>query len=1277
MARVLFTVIIWVLTCLFSNTLILAQISFEKGSIQWETIHMYDPISKSDIQVLFFEQGKLKENFPVAYVEEKIPLNGQNVNSAYLLNGVYETITEADARALVNTNIPDSINIKTKILEDNKQNYLLYSFLPVRKNKNSGRYERLVNYVVGFNVSKSKSFIQSAQAKTYASSSVLSTGDWYKIEVNKSGIYQISYNDLVDLGLQNPELVKIYGNGGKMLPEKYDGTETDDLGEIPIYMIKGTDGIFNSGDYILFYAQGPVIWKWNSSLFEYNYSKHLFTDEINYFITSGANGKRIELNDFSGLTPNRQVTSYDHFDVKENNLKNLLRSGREFYGDEFSSGNKENSFTFDIPNLTSGEKVFLQSEVLSRSAVITDYTFYYNNTSLLYTELTATNTFNNLAQYAATKTVIASFPAIAGKVNITIKYNNNNDLNANGWLNYLKIWTRQDLKMSGLSKLQLEFCDIRSVSNGNISNFTIDNASNQMMVWDITDFFNVKQCNTNFSNNKLSFVAPSDILHNYIVFDYKSGLLRPTIENTKIANQNLHSLKDIDLVILTHPKFLQQANELAEIHKNEDNMQVIVVTNDQVYNEFSSGNPDVASIRNFMKMLYDKALSPSKRPKSLLLFGDGSYDRKSSVPDNPNYVLTYQSLNSLVPTESYVSDDYFGILDNNEPIEGGLLDIGVGRFPVQDTTKAIYIIDKVKRYYSSRNKGDWRNMLCFLADDGDTNIHMEQADQLARYVAQNYPNFNQDKLYLDAYTQVSSSAGQRCPDIETALYNRLNQGALIINYTGHGNESGLTGELIVKQQTIENDWNNYYLPLFITATCEFSRFDDKASQTGGGESILLKENGGGIALLSTTRLVYSGPNFVLNYQFYRNVFTRDSLGQAITLGEVMRKTKNGSGYDINKLNFTLLGDPALRLPYPINEVATDSINSKAIVTVDTLRAFQKVKISGSIKDVTGNILNSFNGTVYPVIYDKPKKVNTLSNEGDPIMTFTQQKDILYKGQATVKNGYFNFSFILPKDLDYNYDFGKISYYAKDSISDAAGNFKNIVIGGLKTSDITDNKGPEINLYLNDSTFVSGGLSNDYPKLLAKINDLSGINIGGNGIGHDLVAILDNETKNQFILNNYYQTNIDNFQSGEVTYQLPQINPGMHTLTLKAWDIFNNSSVAEINFKVIDGTTPAIEKVKCYPNPLNKSTSNLTFTFEHNINNEQLDVTIWIYDMAGMLVSKLYSNIQPAGYTSGPIVWDNSSASGSLPSKGMYLYRITINTKNGEVQSDAKKLIIVE
>jgi len=731
------------------------------------------------------------------------------------------------------------------------------------------------------------------------------------------------------------------------------------------------------------------------------------------------------------------------------------------------------------------------------------------------------------------------------------------------------------------------------------------------------------------------------------------------------------------LVIVSHPNFMAQARELAALHEQNDGLSTIVVTPDQVYNEFSSGIPDPAAIRNFMKMLYDKASSLSNMPKYLLLFGDGSYDNKTPISGNgsiknTNYVITYESANSISPSYSYVSDDYFGLLNDNENISTGLLDIGIGRLPVQTPEQAYDMVKKIKKYVDHKSLGDWRNEICFIADDEEGNSFMRDADKLATNLSKSYPSLNIEKIYLDAYQQVSTSTGQRYPDVNRAILNQLNKGALIFNYIGHGGDQLLAAEEVVTVDDI-NQWKNEQYPLFITATCEFGRYDNY-QLTSAGELVLLNPDGGGIGLLTTTRVVYEDLNYELNEQFYLNAFAKTPDNQYFRLGDIVRKTKNGSSNNVNKLCFTLLGDPALRLAYPIDKcIVTDSINHKPANVTDTLNAYEYVTISGHISDTTGNLNSNFNGIIYPTIFDKAHEITTLANDlGSTPFEFYLQNNILYRGKATIKRGQFTFNCILPRDIDYNFGMGKIDYYAHDSVSDISGCFEKVTIGGMETRNGApiDSAGPIIKLYMNDTTFVNGGITDEYPTLLARVTDANGINPGGNGIGHDILATLEGQT---YILNSYFQTDLDNFRKGSVVFKFPKLTPGLHTVNFKIWDIFNNSSKATLNFVVQNASQLAIQNVFNYPNPMHDYTN---FFFEHNQNSIDLDVSIEIFNMTGSKVKALKTQISPSGYTVGPVRWNGEDENGNKIRQGVYIYRIILRSNEGSIFSKSQKLIVI-
>src|SRR5664279_466478 len=541
------------------------------------------------------------------------------------------------------------------------------------------------------------------------------------------------------------------------------------------------------------------------------------------------------------------------------------------------------------------------------------------------------------------------------------------------------------------------------------------------IIWDVTDPFNSKLIQYTRDGENIKFRTATDILRTFIAFSPASALV-PVIKPATIPNQDLHGSESADMIIITHPLFKSYAEKLAAIHLKTDGLISQIVTPQQIYNEFSGGIPDIVAIRNFLRMKYLKQKDSSHPLKYALLFGDGSYENKTPPPNNPDYIPTYQSQNSNDVISSFTSDDFYGLLNDGEGEAEGTLDIGIGRLPVSDTTQAGIVLSKIRKYLDPVNMGDWKNVICLTADDEDANTHMADAEGLASVLKDSAPVYNIDKIYLDAFKQITTVNGQSYPDVNKAINDRINAGCLIFNYTGHGNENGFAAEGVVTTTNI-NSWDNSgKLPLFITATCEFSRFDDiilnvatrqMTEKLSGGEMVLLNKNGGGIALMSTTRVVYSSPNYDLNRNIFSVAFNRDENGNTMAFGDIIKMAKNNSGSGPNKRNFTLLGDPALKLAYPYHgKVVTDSINNVSVYNnIDSLKALSLITITGHIEDPLGNTLNTFNGVVSPIIYDKPSKIKTLANDGGESMTFNLRNNILFSGKTMAKNGRFRFTFI--------------------------------------------------------------------------------------------------------------------------------------------------------------------------------------------------------------------------------------------------------------------------
>lgn len=1093
--------------------------------------------------------------------------------------------------------------------------------------------------------------------------SVLSSDKWYKVSVTNTGVHKLSYNDFQNLNIALNDIdinsIKLFGNGGGMLPNLNSQFRYNDLQENAIYVYDfNNNGYFNSNDYILFYAESPNKWSYSESIDLFEYKEHLFSDECYYFITidPDSNGKRI-LNKPLLTDYTKVIKSFNDFKVHESNIENLIQSGREWYGERF--GIIDNYiFDFSFPNLINSEPIYIKTSVAARS--LNSSYFTVNANSNFISNINIPNiVYDYATEYAKKASNTQAYISSSDQISIELEFNYSEN-NAIGWLDYLQLNARRSLAMHNNI---LSFRDLESLDSLAIGKFEISNANSSTIVWDVTDVLNVKKVNANLNGSVLSFIDSLDILREYCAFE--NSFLTPNLIGM-IENQNLHNISlDVNYVIISHPIFLTQANRLSDIHEYYDNLTSVVVTPQQIYNEFSSGMQDVAAIRDFLKMLYDRQNS---NLEYALLFGDGSYDNKDRIINNTNFIPTFQSTNSLSPVNSFVTDDFFALLDDDDgDLINDLIDIGIGRFPAKNLNEAINLVDKVETYYSAESLGDWRNSITFIADDGDAkdgNLHMSDADKLANFLDTNNLNVNINKIYLDNYLQESTPGGPRSPDAQQAINRSIDNGTFLVNYSGHGGPLGWTQERILEIDQINNWTNKYKLPLFMTATCKFSCFDNPA-KTSAGELVLLKPEGGAIALLTTTRLVYAFPNYKLNENFM-NIFCEKNNGEFSTLGQLFKKTKVLSGSNTNSRNFTLLGDPALRLSYPKYIVSTTNIS-------DTLKALEEVEISGKVTDDYGNLLVDFNGILYPTIYDKEIISLTLGQESCSPMPFRNQNNIIYKGEASVSNGEFSFSFIVPKDIENNYAHGKVSYYASnDNKEDASGHDDSFIIGGLADNVIYDYDGPLVSLYMNTRDFIFGGMTNSDPFLLVDVEDFSGINTVGNGIGHDITAILDNNTSNPFILNDYYKSNLDDYKSGVIEFPFENLEPGPHTITLRIWDVFNNSSESVISFYVTDKENFTISDFLNYPNPF---ITNTDFYFEHNQSNQNFDVSIEIYSITGQHIKTLKDIFYDSGYRIGPISWNGKNEYGKIVSSGLYVAKLNIELDNGFYETKSIRIAI--
>jgi hypothetical protein len=1242
----------------------------------------YLRLSATDSVLRFSFEGSVVNDkygfLPVLSIPFELNSASDSIGDLSLTDLVFEPVADADLKALKDGDrIPGSIEPDQNLTFQRKTPFMDISLLPLIRNSATGKAERLVSFGLTMNISRSMHPEILKPQRVYADNSVLATGTWFKMSVSATGIYRITSDNLKNMGVDisslNPHNLRIYGNGGGMLPEANATPRIDDLREIPIFVSGEEDGKFDAGDYILFYGESPDKWEYDTTTHLFRHSKNSYSDVACYFLSTDLGpGKRVGSEPSTTQPLTNFVYSFDDYQFYEKDDINLLKSGRSWFDQQYFDVTTTRDYTFNFPNIDTVSPCVLIADVAARcTSGSSSFQISANNRPVMNVSILGVGTVF-LDQYANEVVKKANFKAASQVIDITLTYNKP-DISAMGYLNYLEINCLRKLVMAGS---QMSFRSATTYGPGSVLEYHLLTGSQPVTIWDVTDAGNVLNVGTSQAGQSTVFRLASETLHEFIAFD-GSSYLTPKITG-KVENQNLHGAGIFDYVIVTNPLFINEAERLGTFHREHDNLTVLVTTPEKIYNEFSSGAQDVSAIRDFMKMIYDKS-GKSGDPRYLLLLGDASYDYKDRILNNSNLIPSYESYQSLNPVATYVTDDYFVLLDDSEgQSANGLLDAGVGRFPVQTVEQAQDALNKIEHYCANSDsvKNDWRNVICFVADDKDdsyTNIHMEQAEQLANMIDSNHRDYNVDKIYLDAYQRLSTPGGNRYPDVNDAINKRVDKGALIMNYTGHGGVLGWAHERVLEIPDIQS-WKNFdHLTCFVTATCEFSWFDDP-SWVSAGEWVFLNPKGGGIALFTTTRPTYAGENFTLSSNFYSNVLKKTN-GQFPKMGDLIVSAKNSTGSSPNSRKFVLLGDPALQLDYPKDHVVTTSINGTIVTSSpDTLKALAEVTISGEVRDDQGNLMQGFNGTIFPTVFDKADVISTLANAGGAASQFYLRKDPLYKGKVTVTGGQFTFTFIVPKDIAYNYGFGKISYYARDAAADANGYSENIIVGGFDDRKNSDEMGPEIQLYMNDRSFVSGGITNQNPVLLAYIFDSSGVNTVGNGIGHDITAVLDNDTKNSSILNDYYVSDLNTFKSGEIGYPYFDLSDGVHHITLKVWDVYNNSAEGSIEFTVVSSEQMELQNLMNYPNPFSNQT---TFSFELNQPNSSLEVQLKIFTLSGKLVKSISQVVYSNGYKVEPIVWDGSGDSGAKISSGMYVYTISVSLPDGATVRKSSKLVYVK
>jgi hypothetical protein len=1235
--------------------------------LNWTGIEKWIADSMS-VNVISFVGAKYPAENRLPYFNKRISCDKSFSYQVELRNPVYIPLTSEENVLVTGINISSKEEVLSDILNEKRSSFLDIKVLPFINQ--SGKIVKLKSFDLVIKKSSLPQKVSSAISRTYAASSVLAQGKFVKLKISETGVYKLTYEDLTSLGL-NPQNVRIFGYGGGVLEQSFLLPKPDDLPEVAIWMEKGSDGVFNAGDYILFYGQGATKWS-------YDKTKLIFTHTINpyskygyYFVTSDAGtGKKIE-EKTTTLPTSPTINTVEEFldyQVHEKDVRNLIQSGKEFYGETFNDITSYD-FPFNFPNPISSNSTITRLDVAASASAASNFVLTLNGGQAKTLTVGKKTDGDNYEQAKAANGTFSYTPQ-DGTFAFNVSYSKSTST-AIGYLNYLEVNARRQLKMVGSA---MQFQNVDYLGTGTYNKYQLSDANSNGQIWDITDQQNISKMATVTNNGKMTFVDSGNEVRNYLAIDptAKNSFSTPEIVGV-VPNQNIHGIAQADMVIITHPDFLSQAQTLAQAHRDKDDLTVEVVTTDQVYNEFSSGTPDATAYRWIMKMLYDRAIAAnntSDMPKYLLLFGKGTFDnRKIMTNSGDNFILTYEAENSLTTTLSYVTDDYFGLLDDNEgtQVPSNLMDIGVGRFTVTNQQQATDVVNKTIGYMNNQEKGNWKNQICFVADDGDGALHMRQADSIAVSITRNYPGYQVNKIYLDAYLQEITASGESYPLAKSHLLNLIRSGLFVLNYTGHAGPTGWANEQVLTGADIKS-FSNKNLPLWVAATCDFVQFDVQTQSAG--EQVVFNPIGGGIGILAAARPVYASQNFTLDKLFCENLFKKEN-GKLLRVGDVIASTKNSIGSEINKLSYVYVGDPAIRLNYPTKyNVITSKVNESTTFGNDTLRALSVANIQGYIADNNGSKIETFNGSVHTVIYDKVQRFTTMNNEHDGALTYSDRPNILFSGNAEVKNGVFSLSFMLPKDIKYNYGGGRINYYAEDDVNDseAQGCFENFIIGGTDKNYIAETDGPNVDLFLNSENFVSGNKVNETPLFIANVSDISGINTVGSGIGHDVMLTIDQDPSQSYVLNDYFLAKENSYTDGVVKYKLPEMANGKHTLTFRVWDLLNNSSTKNINFEVVKGLTPTIFKVYNYPNPVKSQTS---IVVEHDRPETILNTTVELFDLSGR---KIWSFSQSSADN---ISWDLVTNDGKKVKTGVYFYRVSIKTANSDIFSKTNKMLIIE
>ncbi len=1272
------------ITLLFVSVLFLQTMVIAQQAVR----HTFELNWQGDQKLTFEGAGSWPNHPQLPVYSYRFPLPGPATLQMHVAISAVESITIEDA-GLVEI-IPVSMVFGTSTEQERGDWYGRLWLVPLMRDKNE------VQKILRGNITIQVELLSVAGGERsgpeFKPSSVLANGTIHKISVDKPGVYKVDHAFIKDkLKLDpaqiDPSRIGVFGNGGGRIPQRNATLRIDDLEQTATWGVGLDDGAFNTGDYLLWYAEGPDKWYYDTLTGNYNMDKNIY-DELNhyYIIINGPVRKSMGTRGNTALGDYVSETSrvYQRLEDEKVNLLGRFRppgSGQEWYGDEMAVVKQldyTNRFTFT--DLVHTDSVNFKVRFAVRSSELTRFYVQFDQKEVNRT-IGSVALGNYEADFANDAILQGDFIPGSPLQQLRVRFPDANGINSRAWVDYIQLnhWNKNIYRPGKPVYVR----DPRALYTG-IPTYSIEGLPAGGIIWDITDpLLPVQQQFSHGTKSTFSIAASGKIPMEYIAFDPALDVLTPMYTG-EVKNQNLHSIQGADLLIVYYDEFESAAQTLAAHRRDFSLLDVVALPVSQVFEEFGGGSRDPSAIRDLARMIYTR--DPGFR--YLLLMGDATYDYLNRVKELPyhNFIPAFETEESLDPIRSFPSDDYFALLDDNEGQNLiGAIDIAVGRLPVATLAEANALVQKIIHY--DRNPvtlQDWRLRAVMVADDEDGNTHINQAEGLAVRKALDHPVMNIQKIYLDAYPQETTPGGDRYPAVNEALDLAINKGALTVTYMGHGGQNGWTQERVLGINQCQSYANLNNMPLFITATCSFAGYDEPSFKTAG-EHLLTNPDGGAIGLMTTVRAVYSGSNERLTRAVLNRIYKEDAPGEHASIAEILRRAKNDNALDTldnNARKFTLLGDPSMKLAIPRYDIAVTEIKGQAVDVnmPDTIRALEKASFAGIIQNDQGQILTSFNGKLFVTVFDKVQVRKTLANDPtSSVRTFVTQTRQLFKGIASVVNGHWYVEFVLPKDIDFSYGAGKLSLYAHDGNTDASGYFDGFLIGGVSEEGLADDQPPVVELYMNNNQFVSGGMTDRNPDIYIVLSDDNGINVSGTSVGHDIEAILDNDDRNSLILNDFYQAFLDDYTGGEVRYPLRNLTPGRHTLKVQAWDLANNPGEAYLEFVVVDQDGPILDLLPNYPNPFSDFTH---FQFEHNRPNTLMDVQIEVFTVSGQRVRTMEEKgFVSGGYRVADLRWNGESDTGSPLGSGIYIFKVkavyyTAGGTTESAESQAEKLVII-